>query len=238
MVCMCGCVSLVNTAMTPTTTGYGEFIRVEDKSYEIGKTKTVFVGEQMIKRRDFYTRTITQDDTLVASENCTIFLQPTLAFNGQRSMKRGEEITAPGCREIDGKMCRFLIVHLNQIAAVILPNGEVMKNKWAIVSRQSADVGGSAKVWVEPETARFLPKARDVVDVSKPFVNYEIIYTGRSGNTINLLYREFTPDDLAKSAFFQSLSYEATSNTIRFRKLLIEVSKADNERISFTVQED
>ena len=53
-----------------------------------------------------------------------------------------------------------------------------------------------------------------------------------------MLYREYTPDDLARPAFTQTLSYAAGSNIIRFRNVRIEVATADNEKIEYTVVAD
>jgi len=65
----------------------------------------------------------------------------------------------------------------------------------------------------------------------------QLIYGGRSGDTINVSYREFKKD-LARPAFTQDLSYSLKdSNRFRFRDLLIEVKKADNENITFVVVE-
>ena len=69
-------------------------------------------------------------------------------------------------------------------------------------------------------------------------MNYEIIYTGRVGDTIRLNYREYSPDDLARTAFFQELTYPADQKSLRFRDIKMEVDVADSEKIRFRVVED
>ena len=64
---------------------------------------------------------------------------------------------------------------------------------------------------------------------------YELIYSGKSGNVIKILYREFS-NDLARPAFSQELQYDlAESKTIKFRKTTIEVIQASNQEITFRV---
>jgi hypothetical protein len=66
----------------------------------------------------------------------------------------------------------------------------------------------------------------------------QLIYNGREGSNIKILYREFQ-NDLARPAFYQSLTYDVSnSNIIRYKNLKVEVLKADNERIVYRVLED
>ncbi|HEY6000909.1 MAG TPA: hypothetical protein VI078_16605 [bacterium] len=85
-------------------------------------------------------------------------------------------------------------------------------------------------------------------DGTKPYVTDEVtgsdelIYTGRSGSVITLTYREFTGEssgELARPAFFQTLTYDlASSPIIGFKKHKIKVLDANNEMIKFVVVSD
>jgi hypothetical protein len=221
----------------PPTAVFGAFARTQEQNYKINEPKTVFVGETMIKRRDYYARHVSQNDMIVPSNDCAIIFSRIIGPTRQTSFKRGQEIKIIGEIDLEGSFCRFF--PFTEFSALVFPSGELVKNKFAFndpLIGWRVVVGSNVRV--EPETTRFSAKSRDEIDATKPFVNFEVLYTGRSGNTINLVYREYTPDDLAKSAFFQNLSYDATATTIRFRKLRIEVSQADNEKITFTVLED
>jgi hypothetical protein len=77
-----------------------------------------------------------------------------------------------------------------------------------------------------------------VVKTTKGYENYELLYTGVSATGINLTYREFSPDGLARVAFFQNLTYEATAKSIAFKKFRIAVEAATSESITFTVLAD
>ena len=64
---------------------------------------------------------------------------------------------------------------------------------------------------------------------------WELVYGGRSGDTINILYREYRRD-LARPAFFQNLTYDLSrSNDFAFKKHVIKVIAAGNSRIRFIV---
>ena len=66
----------------------------------------------------------------------------------------------------------------------------------------------------------------------------ELIYTGRSGTTVHISYREYKKD-FARPAFFQELRYDiAQSNIIVFKQYKIKIIEATNEYIKFIVLTD
>jgi hypothetical protein len=66
----------------------------------------------------------------------------------------------------------------------------------------------------------------------------EIIYSGNSGNNINLTYREFT-NSLIRAAFSQNLTYNLKKNkVISFKSIKIKVEKFNNSELVFTVVDD
>lgn len=71
---------------------------------------------------------------------------------------------------------------------------------------------------------------------SLPFSKYELVYSGISGDTIRVAYREYSREDLARTAFFQDLTYNKGSPTIGFRDIEIEVLEANNGGIRFIVR--
>jgi hypothetical protein len=73
---------------------------------------------------------------------------------------------------------------------------------------------------------------------AKGYVNYEIVFTGKSANQLNFVYREFSREDLARQAFFQNLTYSAEESQIRFRNLQIRVDRVSNEGITYVVLQD
>lgn len=73
---------------------------------------------------------------------------------------------------------------------------------------------------------------------SKDWVRKELIYSGRTGNTIEVSYREFR-GGYAAPAFFQNLKYDLDrSKIVRFQKFTVEVLAATNESITYKVTGD
>ena len=68
--------------------------------------------------------------------------------------------------------------------------------------------------------------------------NYELIYGGTDGKSITITYREFTPNDLARPAFYQNLVYEAKAKQIRFKDTIIRLEQVSNEKITYSVVSD
>jgi hypothetical protein len=66
----------------------------------------------------------------------------------------------------------------------------------------------------------------------------ELIYGGKSGDTVNVSYREYG-DDYARPAFAQELKYDLkSSKEIRFQNFRLLVLSADNSVIKFKVLGD
>jgi len=66
----------------------------------------------------------------------------------------------------------------------------------------------------------------------------ELIYSGKSGDTVNISYREYG-DDYARPAFAQELKYDLkSSKEIRFQNYRFSVLSADNSSIKFKVLGD
>jgi hypothetical protein len=85
-----------------------------------------------------------------------------------------------------------------------------------------------------PKPNTFLKKV-DRVYLKDSF-KQELIYNGKSQNTIKLSYREFK-DDFARPAFSQGLTYDLSEGkTIEFRGMKIEILEATNSGIKFIVK--
>jgi len=79
------------------------------------------------------------------------------------------------------------------------------------------------------EREKFIP-----IDIlSEGSYKHELIYNGKSKDTIRLSYREYA-NDMARPAFYQDLTYDLSeSREIAFRDLRIEVLEATNLAIKF-----
>lgn len=67
------------------------------------------------------------------------------------------------------------------------------------------------------------------------YVRKELIYSGKSGNTIEISYREYR-SGMAAPAFFQNAKYDLSeSPIIRFQKYRIEILNATNQDIKYII---
>ena len=70
----------------------------------------------------------------------------------------------------------------------------------------------------------------------QPIVENELIYSGRSVDTLHLTYREYTVRGYARPAFSQNVFYDMkASDIITFQGWALQVLEADNQKIRFKV---
>ena len=85
-----------------------------------------------------------------------------------------------------------------------------------------------------PKPAPILSKTQ-VADVDRPSFRQELIYNGRSADTLKFLYREYS-SDLLRAPFSQEVQYDLKDGmTIGFKGVRIEVVEASNTKIKFRV---
>jgi len=55
------------------------------------------------------------------------------------------------------------------------------------------------------------------ISTTKVYENVELLYTDTNASALNITYREFSPDGLARVAFFQNLTYESGTKSLTFK---------------------
>lgn len=102
----------------------------------------------------------------------------------------------------------------------------------------TAQTGTIKKVkhWVGIANA---PDGWKVDDVySADYLKKELVYSGKSGSTIEIGYREYR-GGLAAPAFYQSVKYDLNeSSTVGFQNFQFQVHSANNSEITVTVLRD
>lgn len=86
----------------------------------------------------------------------------------------------------------------------------------------------------------FIYKPIQNITYNEDSFKYQALYQGKIGNTIKISFREFS-HDMARPAFTQDIEYELESNKptiIGFKGLRIEVIKATNQNITYSVIKD
>jgi hypothetical protein len=116
---------------------------------------------------------------------------------------------------------------LNETKSTVIGNPFLVDQKGTIEKR---------KVWVGLFNS---PDGWEIKDVVKSdFVRKELIYSGKSGNVIDVSYKEFR-GNMAAPAFYQNLKYDMSeSRIIRFQNFTIEIVSANNQKITYKVVSD
>ena len=74
-----------------------------------------------------------------------------------------------------------------------------------------------------------------VTDIKYPAFTQELIYNGRVGDSIRIVYREYS-NDMARAAFSQEAQYDLSiSNIIAFKGAQLKIINATNESIEYQV---
>ncbi len=115
----------------------------------------------------------------------------------------------------------------------------------SVVGAMLALASGCATTTLESKTYKsYAVGVTTAATIGDPFlvdqngIRKELLYAGKSGNTIEISYREFR-GGLAAPAFFQNLKYDISqSRIVRFQKFQIEIQSADNQSITYTILSD
>jgi hypothetical protein len=218
---------------------------INDKNYSIGVDKTVNVGEPMVRHRNY----ILAHSTLPVmrfSQQTRVDLggMSTYSFNispdtqyrvlGTLQYSNPRESYSPKL---------YYVVQMNpSVFAYILveQNGSISKLFASLMHpmrQHEVLVHPPTVTTSNPSTVGTL-ESRANVKMDKGYENYELLYTGVNAQGINLTYREFSPEGLARVAFFQNLTYPKDSTVINFKHYKIQVNRATSEEINFKVITD
>jgi len=215
---------------------------IDKRNYTIGNPITVSVGSAMIKRQKYAYRIVQHDGFVQASNDFTIkfdkynipFKKESLIRVQPRDVKGSNYLLAR--LVVKNDMIRAFVIDTTTL--VVVPDITCGEN--VLTGTFTAGLS-KYPLSIVPEGTTFKMAKKKQLEESLPYVNYEILYNGINGKTINILYREFDKEDFARSAFFQNLSYTINGNEptlVRFRDLEIKVIKAGNEGIEFAVLKD
>jgi len=202
---------------------------VVDRSYTVGKEQSASVGDAIVKVKDYYVKN--SSSTAVRADMAFTLRAPPLA---QFDIPQGTAATVIG-KTVDSGVAYRLVV-LPQFPAV-----SFLLRDDGTFHGSGLNRGGAHMGWTYttvPSNARFVPDASDVVETSRGYTNFELVYGGATGDSIQVLYREYTQNDLARPAFSQQLVYSKASKRFRFKNVQVEVKEANNERMVYTVTAD
>ena len=226
-----GCGSTINYNMTTK-----KIKVVENKNYTVNNKKTVYVGESMIKEKNYFIYEYSSSMMSPLNEY-TMQSKSDITFRGDKS----STYEIMGTTVIDDKKYTALYYNTHlprkyESFKLLIDKNNMLHNK---VLNGDMNI---VMIWdfdITPKQISFAPtensqKQSDILK-DKPYINYELIYSGINKDTIRLLYREYTVDDMARASFFQELTYPKNSNFIRFKKMKIKIHNVTGEQITFSV---
>lgn len=202
---------------------------VKEQNYEVGRRQTAYVGESMVRVKDFLVRQPTA--THMRPDKPFTLSKWLDEIPGSPSM----DFRIAGQTEIEGKRFTVLEASTTMGSRYGLLVGEDGRLDNRIVT--AWPFNGVFIFNLSPTDIHFAPPENRAISTPAG-ENYELVYAGLDGDTIKITYREYTGDDIARSPFFQQLSYNRTQPMIRFKRTVIQVHAVTNELIDFTVMQD
>lgn len=209
--------------------------RVSSKNYVIGERQTARVGDPILKVKDYF---IHRSRPFMRATDDFVLKGDGLVVEGYRD----EDYLVRGETTVDGK--RFTVVELPPFkrwpylfksdgpAALVDKDGTVY-NRLLDGNRVMAPV-----FKLEPAGVRFVPTERGKILAQPFYANYELVYGGTDGRSINMTFREYRRDRPDEVAHFQNLVLPHDSPAMRFKDTLIEIHSAGPQELIYTVVSD
>lgn len=224
------CVQPIQPVTASTVTEH-----VFKRNYELGKARSAFVGESIVSVKD-YRELHRSGQTMRATKDFRV----TQGVAPWHTCSRGESFPVTGTFSRDGVTYRVVLIWSDseyKIAALVDSAGRPYLKLLGAATTTPVLMVGQAHF--EPPDVVFEPGAEDAtIDSPAGFVNFELLYSGTDGKFFTLTYREYTPQDLLRPGFSQTLTYPATASIVRFRNVEVQVHEVTGERIAYTVTED
>lgn len=202
-----------------------------EKSYEKNLQQTVYVGQPIVKVKDYYSVESTTP-YLEVSNDFEVTGILGLKFPG----KAGSKAHIRGETTYKNKKYKTVIINSSPCFTGLIDEHGVF-NSTMLSGMGCSEI--NPWTWeITPASTRFNVVSNKSVDKTAGFVNYELLYGGTNGNSFSVTYREYTPDNFARPAFYQDLTFSNSSQYIRYKNMRIKVHQVNNEQISYTVVED
>lgn len=205
---------------------------VFEKNYVIDKRSIAYVGQPVIKVRDYWVNRYMAQRSMSASHDFVV-------TGGAEKISGQANKNYIIAGEANHKGQTYLILEFPNYAHVLLikTDGSV-HNEVFFRTQPTLAIPILWSFTATPANLKFIRSEGQEIIPGKGELNYELLYGGTDGKMITMTYREFTPDNLARSSFYQNLVFDSKQETIRFRNTVITVHSATNEKIDFTVVSD
>ncbi|SPD72843.1 hypothetical protein PITCH_A1570001 [uncultured Desulfobacterium sp.] len=207
------------------------------KDYRLGEVRASFIGQPIIKVKEFSSEATKITEAVSPGEL-------TLGINWRTTnykifIKDGYKYSVTES------------AYLSQKEFVVVSISDPDQGKWGVLVTQDGRIKDDCVYSYDyqmmyypgekfsiPDTYRFnmlmIEKGLGRSDIG----SYELIFSGKNDVSLNLTYREYTGNDLARPAFYQNLTYQPDAKQIRFKDFVIQIHDATNEKITYTVISD
>ena len=225
----CIFISSCTTAMKPGANFESDIKKVDFKNYKIGLEHSAYVGEQIIVRKSY--KAIVRNDMYEAQNDFSLTggLGSTVI---NLNAYTGDTFRIAGYNEINNPV-------LN-IPGSIFMFGVNNQGKWdgTVMSPSfwTSPIGSGRQYKILPTDTTFKPVSKTIPTSDYGYINHEIIFTGTTKDSITLLYREYTFENLSRPDFKQDIIYPIDTKKIRFRNYQIDVKSVDSSQIIYIVR--
>lgn len=204
-----------------------------ERSYRLGVEQAVPVGGTIARVKDYRVERTQRQGAIHASEDFSLFypiLGPTVRIT------TAEPIRVVGTTVREGVTYRLVNLPRSPSGVKLLlkDDGQLEGSGLGL-----GDARMGYNYTPNPSSVRLKPDSSASANVTPVGgINFELIYSGATRDSIRLHYREYTYNDLARPAFSQDLTYERDSPTIRFRNMVIKVVSTTGGELRYVVVED
>ena len=169
-----------------------------EKSYRVGEPQRVSVGEPMVRVKDYW---LALSEAKVAVPNKTTILKWGMS---QTVLEQGQEYPLRGSVRLDGKDYALVGISKEPLDAgitfaVLVTSDGSLHNTLGYIKGANFTILGGEPNYSDP-TTRLGRHNREKVEVTKGYDNYELLYTGKSSGAINLTYKEYSPEGMARGS--------------------------------------
>jgi hypothetical protein len=218
-----------------------------DKNYKIGEIKTAFIGQEIIRIRPYTyikTKKISYSFEKYASSREPLYIEAQYKFRKYKiSSVALKNYAITESVIITGRKYNILQLLDNDSyrwGILIDDNGEIFKS--GIYSYDDSMIFYPTSFFITPTKFNIslskIPGSESEKEETIGGAPFELIYAGKNDVSLNVTYREYTADLIARTAFFQNITYQADAKNIRFKDFVIQIHKASNEKITYTITED
>jgi len=204
---------------------------VVDASTPIGQETRTTVGSTVIRVKDYWVTTSTAGG-MKPNKSFTFTGGPNTA-----SFVAGVSYKVMGTTVLNGRNYTLVAPPGNSMRLLVDQETGALSSK---VINHRTDLGGDPTVMMfdftaTPTDITFTDAQVENISSTQGYSNYEFIYSGKVGNTLNFMYREYTAADLVRPAFSQNVTYDANQGEIEFKSIKLKVIEVSNNFIRVQV---